>query len=388
MPGFPDPSVTTASLTAYVFTALRKRIAEHQGLLHRLHIGDTWRQPVGKGRCDALAHETRGDLLTYAPVHGMPDLIDAAVRKVERRTGLRLPPDAVQVVAGATGGLSNVVQALLDPGDEVLLPSPFWPLIRGIIASRGARPVQVSFFDRLDDRSFDPEATLEAHVTDSTAAIYVNSPHNPTGRILPDDVVAAIARVARRHDLWVLSDEVYEDIWYGDEPPAPVWTREDLRRRTLAVHSMSKGYGMAGSRIGFVHGPPEIMGAVKAVQTFQAYCAAKPMQILATHALEDGDGWLAESRELYGAAGRRSAEALGLPAPEGGTFLFFDASRWLDEETDILALLERCIDAGVVLTPGAASGDAYGTWLRVCYTNLTPDLLEDALTRLRGVLPT
>lgn len=387
MPGFGEVADTTSSLTAYVFTSLRARIAAHPGPLHRLHIGDTWREPVASARCEELDSDRHPMLMTYAPVHGLRPLLEAIGDKIERRTGVRVPRERIQVVPGATGGLSVICQALFNPGDEVLLPSPFWPLIRGVISSCGAKPVQIPFYDKLGDDGFDPEAALERAITDRTAAIYLNSPHNPTGVILDDSVSQAIARVAQRHNLWVLSDEVYEDIYFGDEAPTPLWARPEFSERTLAVHSLSKGHGMAGSRVGYVHGPELAMRAVRAVQTFQSYCASKPMQLAASRALADGDEWLAEARVLYGDASRTAADALGLPHPAGGTFLFFDASPWIGDETSSLAFLERCVDAGVVLTPGGASGDGYETWVRLCFTCVSPEELSTALTKLSPLMP-
>jgi N-succinyldiaminopimelate aminotransferase len=386
MPIFPDVSWTTASLEQYVFTSIRERIEAHPGPLYRLHIGDTWMEPVECARAESLSTALNPGLHRYAPVHGLPELIDAIGRKLQRRTGLSVARECIQVVAGATGGLSNVCQSLLDPGDEVLIPAPYWPLSRGIVDSRGAKAIQVPFYDRLDDPSFDPERALEQAITEKTCAIYLNSPNNPTGAILCDSVLDAIGRVAKRHDLWVFSDEVYEDIWYTDTPPAPIWTRPDFMDRTLAVHSMSKGYGLAGARIGYVHGPERVMRAVKAVQTFQNYCAAKPMQMAASRALDHGDEWLANARRLYKTAAEKAARILGIKPPSGGTFVFFDASIWLDEsDKDVIPWLLRCLEAGVLLTPGSASGADYPRWARLCFTSIPPDELEKSLELLATV---
>ena len=210
-------------------------------------------------------------------------------------------------------------------------------------------------------------------------------PHNPTGCVLDEAQCAAVARVAARHNLWVLSDEVYEDLWYTEAAPRPLWTRDDLRGRTVAIHSLSKAYGLAGARIGYVHGPPAAMAAVQAVQTFQAYCSPRPMQVAAARALDLGEGWLAETRALYKEAATRTAQALGQPRPRGGTFLFIDARPWLDGGADALPLLERCLDAGVVLTPGAASGHGYAPFVRVCFTTVPPHELDEALALLSQI---
>ncbi|TNF31245.1 MAG: pyridoxal phosphate-dependent aminotransferase [Deltaproteobacteria bacterium] len=386
MPRFPAASDTNRSLTAGVFSAVAERVRHYQGPAYRLHIGDTWREPLLAARAESQRTADRPHLHTYSPVQGEPELVDAILRRVAKRTGRQLDRDAVQVTAGATGGLSVLCQTLLDPGDEVLLPAPFWPLIRGIIASRGAVPVQVPLFDRLRAPGFDLEQALEAAITERTAAIYVNSPHNPTGVILDDAEAAVIAKVARRHDLWVLSDEVYEDLWLGDAPHTPLWARDDLFDRTIAVHSLSKGYGLAGARVGYVHGPVPLIRAMRAVHTHQVYGAARPMQLGAARALDEGDAWLAEARASYRDAAAATARTLGVPAPEGGTFLFFDASPWLAGADNADPLLLRCVDEGVLLTPGAASGEAYPTWVRLCFTTVPPDELDEALARLRGVL--
>jgi N-succinyldiaminopimelate aminotransferase len=318
---------------------------------------------------------------------GEPALLDAIAMRLERRTGRTVERGCLQVQSGATAGLSVVIKALVDVGDEVLLPSPYWPLIRGIIAGRGATPVEVPVFHRIDDESFDLEAALEAAVTERTSAVYVNTPHNPTSRVLEERHQEAIARVAKRHDLWVICDEAYEELWLGDAPFAPVWDREDLRDRTVATHTLSKGYGLAGARIGFTHGPEAAMAAVRGAQTFMTYCASRPMQLGGARALREGDAWLENARGLYREAGLRASEALGVPPPRGGTFLFFDASAYLREgEESALDFLDRCLDAGVLMTPGRACGAAFDRWVRLCFTSVPPDELDDALGRLKAVL--
>jgi N-succinyldiaminopimelate aminotransferase len=390
MPRHPRVSRTTDELPDSTFQALSRKLREHSGTLHRLSVGDTWMEPPECARCESLSTREHPMMHAYAPPHGDPALLDAIVEKLEARLRhagrpRKVDREAVQVMAGATGGLSITCQTLLDAGDEVIIPSPFWPLIRGIVASRGAVPVEVPFWTRLDEPGFDVEATLERAITPRTAAIYVNSPHNPTGRILTDDQAGEIARVAQRHDLWVISDEVYEDLWLDDAAPAPIWTRDDISARCLATHSLSKAYGMAGARVGYTHGPAEAMRKVRAVQTQQAYCAARPMQVAGARALKGGDEWLRNARRLYAEAATETAHALGLPRPWAGTFVFFDAARWLGPDGDLLPLLERCVEAGVLLTPGSACGRDFATWIRLCYTTVPPAELTDALRRLAPV---
>lgn len=386
MPRFPLLSPTSHGLSDKVFGSLVTRARESGRHVYPLHVGDTHRVPPECARAEMQRVAETPKLHNYAVVQGEPALISAIVDKLDARTGVRVDPANVQVMAGGTSGLSIVAETLFDAGEEILLPSPFWPLIRGVFRSRGLVPVEIPFYDRMHEPGFDAEALLEAHVTPKTTGLYVNSPHNPTGRIVPRAIVDAIVRVAKRHDLWVLSDEAYEDLWYTKEAPEPIWARADLRDRVLAGHTLSKSYGLAGARVGYVHGPREAMEAIRGVQTFQTYCAPKPMQLGAARAIREAEAWIHEARTLYARMGARAADALRVETPQGGTFLFFDVRPHLREGEDVMGWLTRAVDAGVLLTPGSASGRHYETHARLCYTCVPEHELDEALTCLRAVL--
>lgn len=383
MPRFPNISEHAHSVSARVYSQLAQRARAKNAEVYPLHVGDTYRDPVPAAQAEhQLSAEHRG-LHQYAPVQGEPSAIAAFLDYVRARHGETLDRELVQLMSGATAGLSIVCQVLLEPGDEVLLPSPFWPLSRGIIATKGAVPVQVPFYTRLDEPGFDAEAALEAAVTERTVALYVNTPNNPSGRVLSEGTVAAMLRVAKRHDLWLFCDEAYEEMYFDREPPGAIWKRPEVRDRAIAFHTLSKTYGFAGARIGFTHGPQRVMSAVRGMQTFHTYCAARPMQFGAVGALREGGAWVKESRALYRDAGYRAADALGVARPEGGTFLFLDVSALLEAGAeDCSAFLERCADQGVLLTPGRSCGDDYARWVRLCFTSVPPARLEAALERL------
>ena len=372
-----------------MYSSLAERARARNEQVYPLHVGDTYRDPVIAAQAERQLSSEHPGLHKYAPVQGELSLIDAFVAYVESRHGERLRGELVQVMSGATAGLSVVCQVLLEPGDEVLLPSPFWPLSRGIIATKGALPVQIPFYTRLDEPGFDAEALLESAITDRTAALYVNTPNNPSGRVLSDTTIDAMLRVAKRHDLWVLCDEAYEEIYYGGEPSDAIWKRAEIRDRAIAFHTLSKTYGFAGARVGFTHGPEGIMNAIAGMQTFHTYCAARPMQFGAVEALRQGGDWVTESRSLYREAGYEAADALGVTRPEGGTFLFVDVTRHLEPgAADCSAFLERCADAGVLLTPGRSCGTDYAKWVRLCFTSVPPAQLAAALEKLAPLFRT
>jgi N-succinyldiaminopimelate aminotransferase len=385
MPRFPRSAPHAEGLADRGLAQLLARATARAGGAIPLHLGDTYLEPLPAARAEAQRCSQHPRLHNYAPVQGEPELLDAIVEKVERRSGVTLARDCIQVMAGATGGFGVICSALLSPGDEVLLPAPLWPLMRGAIKLRGAVPVEVPFFSELDRTGFDPIAALERARTPRTVAIYLNSPHNPTGRVLPDPLIAELSAFALRHDLWVLTDEVYEDLWFTAPTPS-IWARPELRDRTIASHSVSKAYALAGARVGFSHGPAEIMQVIRNVQTFYSYCAPRPMQLGAARALREGDAWLADARARYARAGALAAQALGVSAPAGGTFLFFALEPHLRRGEAPFSWLQRCVDAGVSLMPGSAAGLGFDRWARLCFTTVPEAELALALERLRPLL--
>jgi N-succinyldiaminopimelate aminotransferase len=382
MPRYPHFATNAESLSADIFGVLPVSRAEH---VYALHVGDTYLEPLALAQAEAQLTAERPRLHNYAPVQGEPELLDAIQRKLARRSGVEVARENIQVMSGATAAMGVIANALFMPGDQVLVPAPFWPLVRGAVKLRGAECVEVPLFTRLREPGFDPVAELEAHIGPRTVALYVNSPHNPTGETLSDEVAAGIVALARKHDLWLLTDEVYEDLWFGDAAPRSIWTLPGARERAVVTHSVSKAYALAGARVGFTHGPAALMRVIRGVQTFFTYCAPRPMQLGAARALDQGDAWLARARTLYAAAAQRAAAALNVHAPTGGTFLFFDTRPYRVPNETAPAFLERCRAAGVMLTPGNAAGQAFMDWARLCFTSVPPDDLERALERLRSV---
>lgn len=385
MPRPPEASIHAAALSDGVYGKLAARAAESGFPTFALNVGDTFREPPPSARVESLPFAPR--LYNYAPVQGEPALREAFARRLSTRHGVVIEASALQVTTGATGGLAVVVQALVDPGDDVVVLAPFWPLGRGLAEARGARAIEVPFYTRVEEPGFDAEATLEAAVTPRTVAIYLNSPSNPTGVVLEEAHVEAIARVAERHNLWVFADEAYEELTFDDARPS-VWTHPRLRARTFALHTLSKGFAIASARIGFVHGPEPAMTRVRGMQTYLTYCSPKPMQLAAARMLDDPAtaDWLAEAKRAYALAGARFAAVLGLPAPRAGTFLFFDTAPYLREgETTCAPFLERAADRGLLLTPGGVSGKDFERYARLCFTVVPEAKLDEVCEALADV---
>jgi N-succinyldiaminopimelate aminotransferase len=358
-----------------VYSPLGDRIAERKGPVYPLHVGDTWRDPFEGGRMQDLAQAAHPGINRYTATRGIAPLVEAIVEKLRARNGIGCERDQVLVTGGATAGLANAIGSIAERGDEVLILAPFWPLIRGIVQSVGATPVEVPFFDRIDSIEAALEA-VEAQRSERSVALYVSTPSNPTGRVLPESWLAAFAEWARRHDLWLLADEVYEELVYSGEH---VSLARFAPERTITSFSFSKSYGMAGYRVGYLVGPREVVACAHKLHTHSTYSAATPAQFAALAALQRGDAWLAETREHYRRAGADAAHVLGLPAPEGSTFLFLDVRDRLGKR-GMLGFLEDIFEDGVVLAPGASSGRDYEGFARLCYTAAKP---EDVATAVR-----
>lgn len=381
MPRPPKLSPAVAAMPGAVYSPLGDRIRTRSGPVYPLHVGDTWRDPFAGGRMQDLAQHAHPGIHRYTATQGIAPLVDAIVEKVCAKNALACEREQVLVTGGATAGLSNAIGTLTETGDEVLILAPFWPLIRGIVQGWRATPVEVPFFDRVHSID-DALAALEAKRSARTVALYVSTPSNPSGRVISAAWLEAIAAWARRHDLWLVADEVYEEIVYG---PEHVSIARFAPERSVTAFSFSKTYGMAGYRAGYLIGPPAVIAEAHKLHVHSTYNAATPAQYAALAALRGGDAWIAETRASYRDAGCDAAHVLGVPEPEGSTFLFLDVRPHLDTR-GMTGFLEDVFEDGVVLSPGASSGRDYEGFARLCYTAAPPDQVATAVRLLAARL--
>jgi N-succinyldiaminopimelate aminotransferase len=380
-------------MPASVFSRLAHRIAAIEGERYPLHVGDTWMEPPVGARMENLTVADHPGLHRYPPPTGHPPLI----RALAEHRGIEA--DRILVTLGATGAWHAVAGTTLEPGEEVLVLAPYWPLFPGIVRSVGGRPIDVPFYDTDafvpgTDRSAIPTpeqavAIVEAHITPRTVALYVNSPSNPTGVVLPPAVLKALAELARAHDLWIWSDEVYELYSYGPEVvPISTFAPE----RTFSAFSFSKAHGLAGCRVGYVVAPERVgmRDELRKMAMHASYSAPLPSQLAARAILDPtiGPPWVARARAAYQQAGNAAADRLKLPRPEGGTFLFVDVSRGLRsaDEDPLHAFLVRCIERGLVLAPGVSSGHPYTRHVRLCFTSADPEVVGRGVDVLADLL--
>lgn len=375
-PALPPLSPQTEAMPGAIYSPFADRIEGHPGPLFPLHVGDTWRDPFVGARSEDQSSAEISRLHAYSDTRGVPALVEAVAAKLQAKNGIHHETDEILVTAGATGGLSALAGAVLSPGDEMLILAPFWPLIRGIAQAFRATPIEIPFFDRVSSREEAIEA-IQSKLTSRTRVLYVSTPSNPTGRVIPADWLEAMADLARRNDLWIFSDEVYEDYVYSGEH---VSIARFAPERTVSVFSFSKSYAMAGQRVGYLAGPRAIVDEARKIGTHIYYHAPVAAQYAAVSALERGASWVAENRIQDGKVGRRVAGILGVPDPEGGTFLFIDVCDRLDGR-GLHGLLEDSFEKGVLVAPGSSCGTDYADWIRISFTAAPPDSVLEAARR-------
>jgi len=364
MPTFPHFAPAVQKLRSSVYAGARMKSGVNP---IPLHIGDTWMEPPAGCRMEDIRVADHPGMHRYTPVAGLPALRERIADLQTARTGLPTAREHVLITAGATSGLAAAVGALVAPGEEVLLAAPYWPLIAGAVRAFNATPVAVPLMTEVATAE-EAVACFERLRSERTTAVYWNSPHNPTGRVMPGEWLVALTEWATAHGLWILSDEVYEDYVYaGEHVPA----RPLAPGRIIAAHSFSKAYGMTGNRCGYLVGPAAVIEAIERITTNLHYSACTASQLAALKALEGpGRRWADEACRRYAELGRDAAAALGLPPPEGSTFLFPDVSAALDQR-GLAGLLSDLAERGVMVAPGSTFGP-YPNHLRLCFTSAEP----------------
>ncbi len=330
----------------------------------------------------------------YTAVDGIPELKDAIIAKFRRDNGLEYTREQITVGAGGKQVLYNALMATLNPGDEVIIPAPYWVSYPDMVRLAGGTPVFVE--TRIEDGfKLRPEA-LEQAITEKTKWFIFNSPSNPTGAAYGFDELKALTDVLLRHPhVWVMSDDMYEHLVYDDfRFVTPAQVEPELYDRTLTVNGVSKAYAMTGWRIGYAGGPRELIRAMAKLQSQSTSNPCSISQWAAVEALNGPQDFIAENNRIFKA--RRdmvvemlnAAEGISCPVPEGAFYVYPSIAGCMGKttpdgkviETDedfVTALLEA---EGVAAVHGAAFGGSPN--FRVSYATST-EALQEACTRIQ-----
>jgi aspartate aminotransferase len=320
----------------------------------------TWIKEAAKKALDAGATK-------YTAVEGTPQLRKAVAAWFGRAHGIDVAPNEVIVGAGAKQVIFNAFHAVLSEGDEVILPAPYWVSYAEIAKLAGAVPVPV--VSRPEDQFvIDPEAVARA-ITPKTRMILIVSPCNPTGAVYDEKTLRALADLAVKHDLWLLTDDIYRTLIYGDATfVQPVTFGPEVRKRTIIADGVSKAFAMTGWRIGFGLAPPAVIEAMGTLQGQSTTNAAAVSQAAALAAIEGPTDELEkmrlefDKRRLYMLNALRAIPGVKCVEPKGAFYAFPDLSAFNGRRTPAGRVIENDMvlceylieDAKVAVVPGSA----------------------------------
>lgn len=305
------------------------------------------------------------DETSYTANGGIAPLRAAIVAKLARDNNIHVDTESVWVTIGATQALHQAMAITLSPGDEVLVPDPGYTTftMNAHMLDAVAVPYPMSA-----ESGFMPEvAGLDALVTDRTRVIVINSPSNPLGTIFPRELLQQLLDFAARHDLWVISDEVYEYFTWG-EPHVSIASL-DAENRVFSVFSFSKTYAMTGIRIGYLVTPPGMAHTMRTVQEASISCASQPGQLAALAAISGDQTVVADARDHYAdnlaaATSLLASRGIRYLAPGGTFYLWIDLTHAAGN--DVAAWAERfLLEERVAVAPGSAFGASGEGWIRV-----------------------
>jgi aspartate aminotransferase len=337
--------------------------------------------PIAPHIADAAKQAWDRDDTDYTANGGIAPLRAAIVEKLARDNGMRVDVEQVWVTVGATQALHQAMSLLLEAGDEVLVPDPGYTTFSMVPRMLGAVPVPYPLSPAHDFLPSIPQ--LETLVTARTRAIIVNSPSNPLGVVFPEAVLRELLDFARKHDLWVISDEVYEYFTWG-EPHVSLASLDD-DNRVFTAFSLSKTYAMTGIRVGYLVTPPGIEQTMRSVQEAAISCVNTPSQYAAIAAITGSQQALVDARLHYQqniAAATALLDSRGIQyLPPRGTFYL-----WVNVDYatagDVAAWAEKfLLEQRVAIAPGSAFGPSGEGWIRVCLAARREDVLE-GLARL------
>nr|WP_286981257.1 pyridoxal phosphate-dependent aminotransferase [Corynebacterium sp. UBA5992] len=329
----------------------------------------------------AGARAWREGPINYTPNSGLPALRSAIRGKLALHNGYAVEEEQIHVTAGGAQALHMAMTFTLSAGDEILIPDPGYATFAMAPRLLGAVPVP---YELRQERGFLPDvAELEKLVGPRTRVLLVNSPSNPLGVIFPEETVRELVGFAARHDLWIISDEVYEYLTF--EPGFTSFAAIDTEARVFSIYSFSKTYGLTGARIGYLVTPPGLSERFRAAQEAIVSCVSAPGQAAALAAIGGDGSDIAAARTHYAGNIQAACELLdskgvSYQRPAGALYLWIDVS--YASGGDVAAWAEKfLLECKVALAPGVAFGAAGEGWVRVCIAGEREELLQ-GLSRL------
>ncbi len=336
---------------------------------------------------EALYKAVEEGFVYYTPPAGIPELKEAISKKYLRENQVDYDPGSeVIVTVGAKHALYEAILSTVNPGEEVLIPDPFWVSYEPMVEMAGGKPIFVPTEEENDFQLKHEE--IEARITPNTKALIVNSPSNPTGAVIERKELKAIASVCAEHDIIAISDEIYEKIIYGAEHVS-LASFPEMKERTITVNGLSKSYSMTGWRLGYACAPAEIISAMSRIQAHSTSNTTSFVQKAGVVALNASQDCVSDmvtefkKRRERIVAMLREIDGVSCFLPKGAFYVFPNFSSY---EEDSLKLTEYLLnEAKVAVIPGSAFGTKGEGFLRLSYAT-SMENIEEGITRIKKAL--
>jgi aminotransferase len=336
---------------------------------------------------DAMQDAVRNQRVQYSAWTGIPELRKAIARKLKAENGIEYDPDTeIIVTSGAQEALMVTLMTLLDPGDQALTPSPHYDEYTRDTLILGGQLIPVA---TTPESNFTIDvAALEAAITPRTKALVIVSPNNPTGTVLPESCLREIASLAQKHDLMVVSDEIYEYYVFDGNKHTSMGSLPGMKERTVTMNSFSKGYGMTGLRLGYIAAPAAIVEAMLPFHHAMMICANTVTQYAGLAALNESRDWFKPILQEYDRrriAWMKALDEVQIPysKPQGAYYIFIDIRPTGLNSAEFVRRARE--EARLVFQPGTIGGGAGEGFIRGALTKGSPDF-EEGLERFQNFI--
>lgn len=388
MPKFPEFSKRLQTITGSVFERYRAKMAAQGENLIKLHIGDTQLGPPYSLPIASTFFAEHPDIHQYCNTFGIEALRAALVEKLREDNKLEVNLEHILITSGATNALSISTMSLLEPGEDVLMLTPAWPFFFGMVKLADANLIEAPFYTLLfDNPDLDIRSYLSRFITPKTVLLYLNTPNNPSGKVLSRRQLQQTADLARQHNLWVISDEAYDGLTFDNLPHISIASLPEMFERTLSVFTFSKAFMFAGLRLGYVAANPEVIKNLNKAMVHQIYSPSSLAQGMMVEPVRTRHQWLPAVRKHFQDLRDMLVQNLKIEfwKPQATYFTFFPVNKYLDGR-DYWQLIGACLDAGVAVAPGDSFGKDFVEYIRLCFTGESPARLTTGIERLNRIL--
>ena len=388
MPKYPDFAERVDRVPASVFEKFRPKMKEKGPFLIHLHIGDTYMPPAYELPVDAEFLKKHPYFNRYCNTFGVERFRRVVMEKLSEDNAFSVDVNNILATSGATNALSASVMTLLNPGDEILVLTPCWPFFPGMVKLADAKVVEVPFYVKLYKQpDLNIAEYLQPYLNQRTAAIYLNTPNNPSGKVLNQDQLNDLARFAKQNKLWIISDEAYDGLLFDGRKHISIATLPEMFGQTVSIFTFSKSFMFSGLRLGYLVGDYPLVQSVNKTMVHQLYSPSTLSQYMMVKPVKQRQSWIPELCRQYQDLRDLFCERLKVKvqSPEGTYFLFFPIDDYLNGR-DYWEVIDAFLEEGVSVAPGGDFGKDFEHYIRICFTGEPPERLEKAIERLNKVM--